>query len=481
MPPRRPRGLLRNPRGSRAGLIFAAATLMATAIGAAEPPTEGDGESASRLTDEAIPLQVDAVPERPKPPLELGEPFLGTGTLRPGFRLPTGAVWQPALVAFGSLRTAAQSFDSGAGRVSELVARLDLFANLQLSGTERVVVGFRPLDRDGRFTSYVFSSDVPGIEDGSRDEWNGEVTSVYFEGDFGEIFPNLSKDDFSRTDVGFSAGRQPLIFQEGMLINDSIDGIGLTRNTLQPGNLSNFRATLFLGFDEVGRPDRIDDDARLVALLTSTDTRRSTWDVDLAWVESQVEGDLLAGGISAIQRLGHYNTAFRLLGSSALDRESDLVSDGWLLLNEVSWTPHHSHDLVYVNTFVAADRFSSAARGPSTGGPLGRAGINFAAVGLGNYGAALSSEAEDVAGAAVGYQRFFDHTRKQLLVEAGARLGTRSGSADSAAVTVRFQTALKRHYVLVLDAFGGYRDPGPAAPGGRQELLGARVELVTKF
>ena len=45
----------------------------------------------------------------------------------------------------------------------------------------------------------------------STDELNGELVSLFFEGDFGEIFPNLSRDDFSATDVGFSVGRQPLL------------------------------------------------------------------------------------------------------------------------------------------------------------------------------------------------------------------------------------------------------------------------------
>ena len=46
------------------------------------------GDHSSRLSDENIPLQIEGFPQRPKPIIELGEPFLGTGTLDPGFRLP---------------------------------------------------------------------------------------------------------------------------------------------------------------------------------------------------------------------------------------------------------------------------------------------------------------------------------------------------------------------------------------------------------
>jgi hypothetical protein len=435
----------------------------------------------SRLSDEAIPLQLDGFPQRPKPLVELGEPFLGTGTLDPGFELPTGAVWQPALLVFGQARIAAQTFDDGASTVSELAARLDLFANLQLSGTERLVLAFRNLDQDGRFTRYTFSSDRPGDEEGFQDELNAEITSLFFEGDFGEIFPNLDTKDFHHTDIGFAVGRQPLLFQEGLLIADSIDALGLTRNTLLPKGTSNFRATLLYGWGDLHRDGRKDRDAQIFGLLTSTDFRKSTVDADLTWVRSDGGGDLVAGGVSAVQRFGGVNTSFRLLGSHAPDGDSALAADGALFLSEVSWTPHGGHDLAYVNTFVALDRFTSAARGPGTGGPLGRAGINFAAVGLGSYGAALSSQAREVAGGAVGYQHFFDDTRKQVLVELGGRIGTADDVADAAALSVRFQAALGRRFVVVVDAFAGWQ--GSAGPGqpGEESLYGGRLEWVTKF
>jgi hypothetical protein len=490
------------------------AVLLLTLLGAApaaaasepeepEEPEERSGdhtEHLSRLTAEYIPLDPANVPARPKPLLELGEPFLGSGTLRKGIELPTGAVWQPSLLVFGTLRTGVQSFDNEAGRHSEWASRLDLFANLQLSGTERLVAGFRPLDREGRFTSYVFDSDLPRVEDRDfQDELNLELGSLFFEGDFGEIFPNLSRDDFERTDVGFSVGRQPLLFQEGLLIDDSIDGLGITRNTLQPRGTSNLRATLFWGWNEVGRGttgaaagNREDGDAHLFGLLTSTDVRWSTIDADLVWVRSEVRGDeadpaaaeggdLLAGGVSFVQRIGKAATAFRVLGSRALDHTAE-TADGVLLFGESSWAPPGGHDHLYVNAFWALDEFVSAARGPAAGGPLGRAGISFAAVGLGRYGAALSSRARNVAGGAVGYQRFFDHTRKQLLVELGARVGTADEVADSVAATVRWQAALGRRYVVVLDGFAGVRDTPEAAGGsGSETLSGARVELVLKF
>ncbi|MBZ0110835.1 MAG: hypothetical protein K8J08_00095, partial [Thermoanaerobaculia bacterium] len=137
----------------------------------------GDGHDGSRLSDEAIPLQLEGFPQRPKPPIELGNHFLGTGTLWPGFELPTGAVWQPALIAFGSWRNAIQSLDNGTETRTEFRTRMDLFLNLQLSGSERLVVGIRPFDDDGNFTRYVFE----GSEDsGFYDELDAGIETLFF-------------------------------------------------------------------------------------------------------------------------------------------------------------------------------------------------------------------------------------------------------------------------------------------------------------
>lgn len=452
-----------------------------------EPSADGESHDGhgghSRLTDQYIPLQLEGFPQRPRPLIELGPNYLGTGNIRRGIELPTGAVWQPALLMFGTFRTAIQTFDR-VDRTTEWANRLDLFFNLQLSGTERLVVGFRPFDENGRFSSYFFQHPNRDLEGEFDDNFNGEIDSLFFEGDFGEIFPNLSKRDFARTDIGFSAGRQPMFFQEGMLFNDVIDGIGLTRNTLLPSNTSNVRLTFFWGFNEVGRgalgANTQDLDGHVLALLTSTDFRSTTMDVDAAYVTGDDDiGDLATAGVSFVQRTGHWNSSIRLLGSYAPDQESAFATDGALFFAEISTTPRRTHNLLYFTVFGALDEFVSAARGPATGGPLGRAGINFASVGLGNFGAPLSSRARDVAGGALGYQWFFDDTRKQVIAEIGARAGLERTIDDSAAATVRYQMALGRNFITVIDAFYSYMD-NPVT-NDTLDSVGGRIELVTQF
>ncbi len=436
------------------------------------------GKHSSRLTDEYIPLQLEGFPERPRPILEIGQSFLGTGTLDQGITLPTGAVWQPYFILFGTLRSGLQSFNDGADQFSEWANRFDLFGNLYLTFTERILVGFRPLDQDGRFTGMIFQPD--GFNNNFQDEFNFELTTLFFEGDFGEIFPNLDKEDKHGLDYGFSVGRQPISFQEGMLINDNIDAIGITKtNGKFPSSAVNFRWTTLFGWNQLNRMNLADDnaaDSRLFGLLTETDFRASTVAVDIIYVNgNDLTGNGIYAGVSAVQRMGKYNTSFRLLSSFPLGDETAHNTQGTLLFSEISWTPRGNHNLVYINAFLGINKFRSASRGAATGGPLGRTGILFASSGLGRFGGGttLRNTADKVAGGAFGYQMFFAHTRQQLILELGGRYADNSFDQRAIAGGARYQMALGRRFVIVVDGTALYEfEPADDLRfGGRFELL----------
>ncbi len=430
------------------------------------------GERTSRISEESAPLiDPEKFPERPRPLLELGNPFLGSGTLGDGFTLPGGAVWQPQLLAFGTFRTALQAFDSGSGTASEWANRLDLFANLGLSGTERVLFGVRPLDENGRFSGYNLHGDPTG----SRNEFNAAVSTFFVEGDVGELFPNADRKDHRSLDIGFSVGRQPLLYQEGMLIADTIDAIGVTRNTLLPRRGSDLQVTFLYGWNDVHRDDNLDDNAQIAAVFILADYPASTFNADFVYVFSgDTPTDWIFWGISGVQRVGHVNTSIRALVSEALDVDTDAISDGYLVFGEASWTPPWSHDLVYANAFWGIDHFSSAARSPEAGGPLGRVGILFAAVGMGRYGAALGNRPDEAAGVAVGYQKFQRHTRRQIIFEVGGVRRSMAGEMDEAGAGIRLQQAVGRHLVLRFDAHGTARESEKPGWGARFET---RVEF----
>ncbi len=432
-------------------------------------------ETSSRISDEYIPPQ--KLPERPFA-LELGDPFLDTGPISQGFRLPTGAVWQPSLLLFGTLRSAFQYCDScttGIDKSSQWANRLDLFGQLRLSGTERILVGLRPLDEDGQFTRYTFK---PEEDEGFKSEENGKINVLYFEGDFGEIFPGLDKWDSRAFDIGFAVGRQPILKQDGMLINDTFDSVGITRNTIRLPSTSNVRLTGLFGWNKINRSDnREDKDALLYGVFSEIDFACCTMDVDLVYVDSDEQrGSGFFGGISSVQRLSQINTTIRVNTSVATDDETPQVSDGTLVFGELSWTPHYSHDLLYINAFCTIDQFTSAARDPAAGVALGRTGILFEAVGLGGgFPSPLSNQTSDAAGGAIGYQMFIGGIRKQLIFEVGGRLNTKSDAGDEnegVAAGARYQQAFFQRFIVQLDGFyvTHQEDSLDDAFGGRLEL-----------
>ena len=145
--------------------------------------------------------------------------------------------------------------------------------------------------------------------------------------------------------------------------------------------------------------------------------------------------------------------------------------------------PFGTHNHLYLNGYWGINKFRSAARAPSAGGPLGRTGILFSAVGLGRYGSALSNFADDSFGGALGYQMFFAQNRKQLILEAGSRYTTDEIRQRAVAFGTRYQMAIGRRLVMVLDGFSAY-DFSAAAPGFQQDnrfQFGGRLEFQVKF
>ena len=431
----------------------------------------------TELEEQAIGQQ--EIPERPPLLFEYNEFFLSPGWLEQGVEIPTGAVWRPAVWVFGTYRIGVSYLDGHVGnRIAEIAHRLDLFAQVNLSGTERILVGLRPLDdeigRRREFNGYDFRGGD------WIDGWNADFQTLFFEGDFGEIFPGLDPYDSEHLDIGFSVGRMPLLAQQGLLINeDRIDAVTVTRNTLYwPGNL-NLRMSGIYAWDEVNRSNNTpDDDAQLFAFLTESDFKFSTVNADVAYVKSgATNGDLFAFGLSGIQRLhgyhNTYNSSVHFLASYPGDDESPVAGQGELLFSQFSWTPHHSHDLIYVNAFWAIDQFTSPARGTLAGGPLGQTGLLFSAPGLGRFGAPLANNSADTAGASIGYQLFFEHTRSQLVFEVGGRADTNSrrGPGDMGAAGIRYQKALGQHWIFIVDAIVQKTEGRGVTPGGRLEFL----------
>ncbi len=410
-----------------------------------------------------------------RPPLiyEGGDLFLGTGSLYEGFETPWGAVWQPQLWVFGTMRSSVHTFENASSdsTVSEWANRLDLYANIQLTGTEKFIIGIRPLDKNqpSRFSRVAFNDNRGSGES----EFNLNIRTMFFEGDLGSLFPKMDPAGITMQDYGFSVGRQLLQFQEGIMLNDEIDALALVRNNIHLPGIPNLRTSFVWGWNELGRSDgERDDKANMFGLFNSVDMQDTSWNLDLVYVtDEEAVGNSYHIGFSAIQRIGHFSTAFRVNSSVAEDNDSAEVGTGTLFSAEVSFTPQRSDDIVYFNTFVAAGNFTQVGREPIVGGPLGALGILFASPSLGNFGSELISFADDVAGFATGYQAFWNHHRTSLTLEVAGRKDTSGQRFDDLAFGFEFRQRLAQRIQLQVDSHYTVQEKRGNGYGLRTEIL----------
>ena len=448
----------------------------------------GDKVEVKALKDEYVPFQTEKtdpkeigqLPDRPKLAVEVGNGFLDTGNLHAGYEVPfIGAVWQPRLWAYAINRTAVQTFKDGRTgnpRETEIANRLDFFVNLQLTGTEKILLGLRPTDnnRPNEFTRYTFS----GQSEGYNKEYGLNIETLFFEGDLGSLFPVLDKKGARPIDLGFTVGRQPVIFQEGILINDTIDAVGFIRNNIPFPGTSNLRISGMWGWNRLDRNDfdRRRDEADMFGLFIAADKQQSTLNYDIIYVNDEGNGDGLYFGFAAIQRLPHWggiSTAFRVNTSIALEDEieGNVVGTGTLLTSEISKTVKGSDDIVYFNSFLGLGNFTQAGREAVVGGPLANTGILFASPNLSTYGAELDPFTTDsVIGGAIGYQAFWDNKRRNLILEVAGRHDLSGNGFDSYAVGAQLQQAVGRHVQLQFETYYAYNED-------RDDTVGARAEI----
>lgn len=426
------------------------------------------------LLEDPLPYQgVGQIPDRPPLLVELGDPFLATGDLDKGFMWPTGSVWQPRFSGYLINRAVVQTRDNGIQSAqTEFVDRLDLYGNLQLSGTERVMVGIRPLDLNtpNRFTKWVIDSDTE--EEGTQEYFNAQIRTLFFEGDLGSMFPLLDPQGFGPLDFGINVGRQNILLQDGSFINDDLDALGLVRNNIHLTDVMNLRVSLLWAWDQVDQGQLLEEtNGDLYILSTAFDTYTTTWNIDAAWMndqEDEPEDDGYYVALAATQRIGYWNTTFRV-NASMTDEESTDVQDGILYIMELSRTPTGTHDVFYINLFAASDHYTMVGREPVVSGPLAPVGILFEGSGVGAYGSELDSFAKDAFGGAMGYQWIWDDYKQNLSLETAYK-GDTQESQDDVAFGFQYQKRLNAHTLLQVDGFTAFSEDAKPQHGLRCEI-----------
>ncbi|MZH42455.1 MAG: hypothetical protein F3740_11740 [Nitrospinae bacterium] len=238
------------------------------------------------------------------------------------------------------------------------------------------------------------------------------------------------------------------------MINETVDAVGLVRNNIRFAGISGMRSTVVYGWNELHRSNAVlNRSSDLFGWFNSIDTLKHTFNLDMIYVEDdQITGDSYNLGFSAIQRLGHFNTTFRINTSFEIDTDSAKAGTGTMYSSEVSWTPYRSDDIAYVNAFLVDGNYTQVGREPIVGGPLASLGILFASPGVGNLLSELNNLTTDVAGLVLGYEAFWDNHHRSLTMEIASRKDIGGDGFDDVAFGFEFRQKLAQRIQLELDA-----------------------------
>ena len=450
--------------------------LSSDAVAGKKKPGYSDAsESSARYSDKVLGLkELKDLPVRPTPLFELWQAYVEGGEYDYEFELPTGMVVSPGLVLFGNINTGLEITDDGVNDTdARIVTNLSLFLNLTLSGTERILLGVSPLRQENGATSHYQFEPTSGW----RNEGNARLSTAFFEGELSEMFPKIDMGGRLPLDYEIAFGRQPVVSQGGILIADTMDSVALTRSTVPLPGTNFARIGGLFAWNNVQRSNQIDDDeGELYAIFTAVEAHHSTFELDLAYIDStRAIGDQLNIGASLIRPfiiLEHaVDATIRLAHSHTPDDSTAQASDGTLLYASFGFAPKQTDNIVYINGFAASNSYAPAAR--SAGGPLGITGLLFAPNGLAGPG--IPNRADDTVGGAIGYQMFFSpKLRRNLIFEIGGKVEDAPNGVDRFGVAARYSQAFGQHLFFELGGFAVSQE-------SLDEAFGLRTKVNVAF
>ena len=426
--------------------------------------------------------------DAPRPLYEAGyrmydEGPLGKSHLFMGEKNPVRA----QLLAYGDLRTAVVYADKGQVEQGLFASRLNLDVDLKVTATERIHATFRPLENDGRISSYTFAG--ANRKDGVAFA-NGELESLFFEGDLAAIQSGLT-GNYAQYDLPFAFGLMPMFMQNGVWLEDAFEGVAVTipaRNSKR-FDITNYDVTFFASWDDITSDaflkadgTRDEDAARLLGVATFMDVREGYLEAGYAYVDDKrnLDGDLGYHSVTFAftKRYGGWlSNSVRLVGnfgqSSAPGQPK--TADGYAILIENSLITHLPSTLVpYFNLFAGVDKPVPLAR---NAGLLKNTGIAFENDGMTGF-PTMDDSANDTFGGAIGVQYLFS-LDQQLVVELSTvqTMGKNAGRKAKGAqygVGVRYQRPISDRWIARLDAVAGMREKD-------EDFSGIRFELRRKF
>lgn len=429
--------------------------------------------------------------DEPRPIIELGQPLYREGPLAGGYNVVGRKnIVTPAFTIFGDWRNALAYNDNGKGKEVGLMAtRLNLETDLALTATERVHALFRPFDQNPQFTRDEFFG--PNRK-GGKAVLNGNVRTLFFEGDAGNMLAGVT-DEYQSFDLPVAFGLMPLIFQNGVWVNDAITGAAVSlpaRNSPKLG-ISNMDLTFFAGFDKVTNPaitnaegGLIEHGIRVFGAAAFVEANGGYWEGGLGRIDDR-EGDrsFNSATVAFTRRYGDWlSNSVRGVWSFGQDRNANLpkTADGFILLVENSLVTRRELTLVpYANGFAGFRRPQSLLRNVDAGGILFNTGILFETDGLTGF-PKLDDTGADTYGGAVGVEYLFN-LDQQIAFEL-ATVQTRGGDFEPGRPAKAAQYGIGARYQVPLSLSVIYRSDVIFARREKDsDLAGVRSEIRVKF
>lgn len=421
-----------------------------------------------------------------RPLIEWGMPFYDTGPVPPP-SLEFGAT-NPSLPRFylyGDYRSAVAYNDQNGVDKGVLAQRLNLEWDLWLTSTERFHMFTGPLQRGNNFQRIEFNNGDAEFFD-EMDFFNADTDTAFFEGDLGYMLGGWT-GKYAQFDMPFTVGLIPLVFQNGVWMEDAIVGAAATIPARNNPYLdwSNYDITFFAGFDQITSPAFDDNPAgpHVFGATTFIEAKGGYIELGYAYLDDSdnVGRSYSNVGISYTRRyLNLLSNSMRvILNSGQSGPTDDRTANGVLLIAENSFlTPWPYNVIPYVNVWTGIDNPQSVARAGAAGGVLRNTGILFESDNLTGY-PTLDATAANTYGAAVGIDLLSPEFTHQLVLESAivhvyGDPDIRNAAGDQFGLGARYQVPLSNATLLRFDAMHGFFN-------NADDVSGVRAEFRWKF
>lgn len=425
-----------------------------------------------------------------KPPIEFGRGLYDPGEIGDGIKwLGDKNRLFPAFSVFGDLRTGVAFNDNGGREAAVGAVAANLNFNLELTGTERVHMFWQPLLNNGNTRLEFAGND----ESDGFSEFGDEPTTLFFEGDLGAIATGLL-DEYQSFDMPIAFGRVPLLFQNGVWMEDAMLGFAITPFNAQNSSaldITNFDITLFMGWDEVtsdaftnNAGGKADHEADVYGAAGFFDVAEGYLELGYAYLD---DSDHTSGGDQSYHNItlafskryfGKIANSTRIIGNFGQKDPAvgNKTASGFLLVSENAFITHSITLIPYANFFVGKDTPQSVARAGAAGGILRNVGLSFESDNLTGF-PKLNDTGHDAIGGAIGVEYLFG-LEQQVVGEVAFQFpwDDEEGITDTEiGFGLRYQRPLTNRLIFRADAMYGL------LTGNNRDLTGVRAELRLKL